>query len=97
MNPIQIALGLVLAAALIFIAPLVGICVGAFAGWVVGMFFPGTVGLVGSAISGGGDPPGLAGRRDPRLRRGLLQDPRLVLEQLTEGAGGLPPPAHSAA
>lgn len=57
MNVIQILAGLLLAALLIFIAPLVGVCIGAFVGWVVGSFFPGTVGLVGSAISGGAVMP----------------------------------------
>lgn len=55
------ALALALLALAIFAAPLVGITVGitvgAFAGWVVGQFFPGTVGLVGSAISGGAALP----------------------------------------
>lgn len=41
----------------IFLVPLLGILVGAFAGWVVGLFFPGTVGLVGSAIAGGATLP----------------------------------------
>ena len=42
---------------LIFLSPLIGISVGAFAGYVVGQFFPGTVGLVGSAITGGATIP----------------------------------------
>ena len=53
MNAIQIVLGLILAIALIFIAPLVGICVGAFAGWVAGLFFPHTLGVVATVLSNG--------------------------------------------
>lgn len=53
MHAINLVLALLLAALAIFLAPLIGITVGAFAGWVVGLFFPGTVGLVGSAIAGG--------------------------------------------
>lgn len=57
MNAAQLVVALAFVAMAIFFAPLIGICVGAFAGWVVGMFFPGTVGLVGSAISGGAVMP----------------------------------------
>lgn len=39
----ETALGLLLAAILLFIIPLIGVVVGAFAGWVVGLFFEGTV------------------------------------------------------
>lgn len=52
-DAIGIVLGLMLAAFLILLSPLIGISLGAFAGWVVGFFFPGTIGLVGSAITGG--------------------------------------------
>lgn len=54
MQNVLVALLALLAVALaIFIAPLIGITFGALAGYIVGQFFPGTVGLVGSAISGG--------------------------------------------
>lgn len=41
----------------IFVVPLIGVVVGAFSGWVVGSIFPGTVALIGSAISGGATVP----------------------------------------
>ncbi len=50
---VQAFLAVALVIALILIAPLVGICVGAFAGYIVGLLFPGTVAIVGSAIAGG--------------------------------------------
>jgi len=50
---VTILAGLAVAVLALFLLPLVGVVLGVFAGWVVGMFFPGTVGLVGSAISGG--------------------------------------------
>jgi hypothetical protein len=56
-NPAAALLGCLGLIGLIFLAPLIGISVGAFAGWVVGQFFPGTVGLVGSAITGGATIP----------------------------------------
>jgi hypothetical protein len=37
----------------LLLLPLVGIAVGAFIGWVAGMVFPGTVGLVGTLITSG--------------------------------------------
>lgn len=36
----------------IILAPLVGITVGAFAGFIVGLVFPGTIAIVGTAIAG---------------------------------------------
>lgn len=42
---------------LICIVPLIGISIGAFAGFIAGAVFPGTVGLVGSAITGGATIP----------------------------------------
>lgn len=56
-DALKLVTGLAIVAMAVFFAPLVGITVGAFAGWVVGHFFPGTVGLVGSAISGGAYMP----------------------------------------
>lgn len=50
---VQVILAMILVVLAILAAPLIGICVGAFAGYIVGLFFPGTVGLVGSAIAGG--------------------------------------------
>jgi hypothetical protein len=45
------ALGLIfLAIILIFLSPLIGIIVGAFAGWVVGLFFPDTLGLISQML-----------------------------------------------
>lgn len=41
----------VLTALAFFAGPLVGILLGAFAGWVVGLFFPGTLSLIGAAIT----------------------------------------------
>ena len=58
MEKLFFALGAIVAGiALLLLAPLIGITVGAFAGWIVGLAFPGTVGLVGSAISGGAVMP----------------------------------------
>lgn len=51
-NLIAGLIALIVFAIAIFIAPLIGICVGAFIGWVAGLVFPGTIGLVGSAITG---------------------------------------------
>lgn len=53
----QLVLGCSGLIGLLLIAPLVGISAGAFAGYVVGQFFPGTVGLVGSALTGGATIP----------------------------------------
>jgi len=49
MKPLLIAVGILV---LIFFAPLLGIVFGAFAGWVVGLFFPHTLDLVGQRIFG---------------------------------------------
>jgi len=53
MQALSIVLAVLAFVGALFVLPLVGVCVGAFAGWVVGLLFPGTVGLVGSAIAGG--------------------------------------------
>ena len=42
--------GLVLIAIVFFLAPLVGVLVGAFSGWVVGLFFPTTFNVLLAAI-----------------------------------------------
>lgn len=41
----------------LFLIPLVGIGVGAFIGWVAGLVFPGTIGIIASAITGGATMP----------------------------------------
>jgi len=47
------ALGAILVfAALIFLAPLIGIACGAFGGWVVGHFYPDTLSLISAKLFG---------------------------------------------
>jgi hypothetical protein len=51
------AIGIATVGALITFASLVGIGVGALVGAIAGLFFPGTIGLIGSAIAGGATMP----------------------------------------
>lgn len=41
---------IVVAVVLIFLSPLLGIIIGAFAGWVVGLFFPDTLALLAQML-----------------------------------------------
>lgn len=60
-NPLAVAVavlaGLIGVLAVFLLAPLVGVTIGAFAGWVVGHVFPGTIGIIGSLITGGATIP----------------------------------------
>lgn len=53
MKAFQVVLALAFAFALLFVAPLIGVVIGAFAGWVAGLFFPGTIGAVATVLSNG--------------------------------------------
>lgn len=51
-NALTVVLGALLIAAMLFIAVLLGTVFGAFAGWAVGLLFPGTLALVSTTIFG---------------------------------------------
>lgn len=52
-NAAAITLAILGLLAAFFLAPLLGIAVGAFAGWVVGLVFPETIGILATIMTGG--------------------------------------------
>jgi hypothetical protein len=58
MNDTQAAaVAILVLAATIFVVPLIGITIGAFVGWIAGHFFPGTLGVIATMLSGGATMP----------------------------------------
>lgn len=51
-SAVKIVVALALVALTVFLGPLVGILSGAFIGWVVGHFFPGTLDVVSTVLTG---------------------------------------------
>jgi hypothetical protein len=56
-NALTIALAVIGVLLAFFLMPLIGIAVGAFIGWVVGLVFPGTIGIIGTLLTSGATMP----------------------------------------